>query len=169
MRPSVTRQGATRLDAHAVCSVSYDGLVNTGSFRKNGLLTHRGHQYAARYTAGSDAVVARRALGAGDRSTPTPPHRPKADDVRAPWPGTAVRGGPRSGSGPARPARAPASTAPAAPGTRTCAGIDHDTRGRPHALSAWRERDAVVTRGPGGLTSHGTGQAPWTRWTRTTR
>ncbi|CAM5698339.1 MULTISPECIES: hypothetical protein [Streptomyces] len=82
MRPAVTRQGVTRLDARAVCSVSYDGLVTTDSFQKNGLSTHRGHQYAARYTPASDAVVARRALGAGDRSTPTLPHRPEAGDGR---------------------------------------------------------------------------------------
>ncbi|MGW2772542.1 hypothetical protein ACWC4C_08360 [Streptomyces olivaceoviridis] len=114
MRPSVTRQGVTRRDARAVRSVSHDGLVNTGSFQKNGLLTHRVHQHAARYPAGSDGLVARRALGAGDRPALTLPHRLKADDGH-------------------------------------------------NALADYE------TRGPGGLTDHGTGHVPWTRWTRTAR
>ncbi|MFE9360042.1 hypothetical protein [Streptomyces olivaceoviridis] len=169
MRPSVTRQGVTRRDARALCSVSHDGLVNTGSFQKNGLLAHRVHQHAARYPAGSDGLVARRALGAGDRPALTLPHRLKADDGRnalaeydgARWTALGERTGATGTS--------PANTAPAPPGTRTRTGTDHDTRGRPHAPSPWRERDAVVTRGPGGLTDHGTGHVPWTRWTRTAR
>ncbi|MEU1010075.1 BNR repeat-containing protein [Streptomyces sp. NPDC005890] len=78
--PSVTSRGTTRLDSQAVYFVSYDGLVNNNSFQKNGLLTHKGHQYAAWYTASRNAVVARRALGAGTWSTVTLPHRLKADD-----------------------------------------------------------------------------------------
>ncbi|POX61132.1 hypothetical protein C3492_23930 [Streptomyces sp. Ru62] len=35
MRPCVTRQGVTRLDAHAVHFVSYDGLVHTNPFQGN--------------------------------------------------------------------------------------------------------------------------------------
>ncbi|MET9451706.1 BNR repeat-containing protein [Streptomyces cinerochromogenes] len=78
--PSVTSRGTTELDAQAVYFVSYDGLVNNNSFQKNGLLTHKGHQYAAWYTASRDAVVARRALGSATWSTATLPHRLKADD-----------------------------------------------------------------------------------------
>ncbi|WP_030344551.1 BNR repeat-containing protein [Streptomyces sp. NRRL S-1022] len=78
--PSVTSRGTARLDARAVYFVSYDGLVNNNSFQKNGLLTYRGHQYAAWYTASRHAVVARRALTAGTWSTVTLPHRLKADD-----------------------------------------------------------------------------------------
>ncbi|GGS69538.1 BNR repeat-containing protein [Streptomyces cinerochromogenes] len=78
--PSVTSKGTTELDARAVYFVSYDGLVNNNSFQKNGLLTHKGHQYAAWYTASRDAVVARRALGSAIWSTVTLPHRLKADD-----------------------------------------------------------------------------------------
>ncbi|GHF40861.1 BNR repeat-containing protein [Streptomyces griseosporeus] len=78
--PSVTRKGTTTLDPQAVYFVSYDGLVNNNSFQKNGLFTYNGHQYAAWYTASRDAVVARRALGAGTWSTVTLPHRLKADD-----------------------------------------------------------------------------------------
>ncbi|MBT2414084.1 BNR repeat-containing protein [Streptomyces sp. ISL-12] len=61
--PSVTRTGTTTLDTRAIYFVSYDGLVNNNSFQKNGLLTYKGHQYAAWYTADRDAVVARRGLG----------------------------------------------------------------------------------------------------------
>ncbi|MFJ4953489.1 BNR repeat-containing protein [Streptomyces sp. NPDC088760] len=78
--PSVTSRGTTRLDSQAVYFVSYDGLVNNNSFQKNGLLTYKGHQYAAWYTASRNAVVARRALGDGTWSTVTLPHRLKADD-----------------------------------------------------------------------------------------
>ncbi|MFH8933591.1 BNR repeat-containing protein [Streptomyces griseosporeus] len=78
--PSVTRKGTTTLDPQAVYFVSYDGLVNNNSFQKNGLFTYNGHQYAAWYTASRNAVVARRALGAGTWSTVTLPHRLKADD-----------------------------------------------------------------------------------------
>ncbi|MEU2060542.1 BNR repeat-containing protein [Streptomyces sp. NPDC013455] len=78
--PSVTSRGTTPLDPRALYFVSYDGLVNTNSFQKNGLLTHQGHQYAAWYTASRHAVVARRALGAATWSTVTLPHRLKADD-----------------------------------------------------------------------------------------
>ncbi|MFE0514697.1 BNR repeat-containing protein [Streptomyces sp. NPDC058964] len=78
--PSVTRTGTTTLDSRAVYFVSYDGLVNNNSFQKNGLLTHRGHQYAAWYTATRDAVIARRAVGASTWSTVTLAHRLKADD-----------------------------------------------------------------------------------------
>ncbi|MFG3009460.1 BNR repeat-containing protein [Streptomyces cinerochromogenes] len=78
--PSVTSKGTTELDAQAVYFVSYDGLVNNNSFQKNGLLTHKGHQYAAWYTASRHAVVARRTLGSATWSTVTLPHRLKADD-----------------------------------------------------------------------------------------
>ncbi|MFE4052548.1 hypothetical protein [Streptomyces sp. YIM B13518] len=62
--PSVTRTGSTALDSRAVFSVSHDGPVSDNAFRKNGLLTHKGHQHAARCTADRGAVVGRRALGA---------------------------------------------------------------------------------------------------------
>ncbi len=60
--------------------VSYDGLVNNNAFQKNGLLTYKGHQYAAWYTADRSAVVARRTLGASNWSTLTLAHRLKSDD-----------------------------------------------------------------------------------------
>ncbi|MFF4394296.1 BNR repeat-containing protein [Streptomyces sp. NPDC001480] len=78
--PSVTKQGTTRLDAQAVYFVSYDGLVNNNSFQKNGLLTYKGYQYAAWYTATRNAVVARRALGASTWSTVTLSHQLGSDD-----------------------------------------------------------------------------------------
>ncbi|MFE9450903.1 BNR repeat-containing protein [Streptomyces sp. NPDC006739] len=78
--PSVSRKGTTLLDAQAVYFVSYDGLVNNNSFQKNGLLTYKGYQYAAWYTASRNAVVARRPLGASTWSTVTLSHRLKTDD-----------------------------------------------------------------------------------------
>lgn len=67
--PSLTLTGTTTLDTQAIYFVSYDGLVNNNAFQKNGLLTHKGYQYAAWYTADRNAVVGRRALGAITWST----------------------------------------------------------------------------------------------------
>lgn len=78
--PSVTRTGSTTLDNRAIYFVSYDGLVNNNSFQKNGLLTHKGHQYAAWYTADRSAVVGRRALGAGTWQTVRVGHALRYDD-----------------------------------------------------------------------------------------
>lgn len=78
--PSVTKKSTTQLDAQAVYFVSYDGLVNNNSFQKNGLLTYKGYQYAAWYTATKRAVVARRVLGATSWSTITLSHTLKSDD-----------------------------------------------------------------------------------------
>jgi hypothetical protein len=78
--PSVTRITDTRLDAQALYFVSYNGLVNNNAFQKNGLLTYKGHQYAAWYTADRSAVVARRALGSATWQTVKLPHKLKYDD-----------------------------------------------------------------------------------------
>ncbi|CAL9656365.1 hypothetical protein SUDANB15_06785 [Streptomyces sp. enrichment culture] len=78
--PSVTRTGRTTLDHRAIHFVSYDGLVNNDSFQKNGLLTHRGHQYAAWCTADRGAVVGRRALGASTWQTARVGHTLRYDD-----------------------------------------------------------------------------------------
>ncbi|GAA2452845.1 BNR repeat-containing protein [Streptomyces glaucus] len=78
--PSVTRTGTTLLDDRAIYFVSYDGLVNNNSFQKNGLLTYRGHQYAAWYTADRNAVVGRRALGASTWQTVRVGHTLRYDD-----------------------------------------------------------------------------------------
>ncbi|SEP71522.1 BNR repeat-containing family member [Streptomyces sp. yr375] len=78
--PSVTRKGSTRLDAQALFFVSYDGLVNNNSFQKSGLLSYKGYQYAAWYTAARNAVVARRALGTAAWSTVTLTHQLKSSD-----------------------------------------------------------------------------------------
>ncbi|MFD7818232.1 BNR repeat-containing protein [Streptomyces sp. NPDC059785] len=78
--PSVTPAGTTRLDARALFFVSYDGLVNNNAFQKNGLLTYKGYQYAAWYTADRSAVLARRALTATTWSTVTLAHKLKSDD-----------------------------------------------------------------------------------------
>ncbi|MEU3788473.1 BNR repeat-containing protein [Streptomyces fructofermentans] len=78
--PSVTPAGTTTLDGQALFFVSYDGLVNNNSFQKNGLLTHRGHQYAAWYTADRNAVVGRRVLGGSTWSTVKVGHTLRYDD-----------------------------------------------------------------------------------------
>ncbi|MFW6693299.1 BNR repeat-containing protein [Streptomyces sp. MAR4 CNX-425] len=78
--PSLTRIADTEPDPEAIYFVSYDGLVNNNSFTKNGILTHRGHQYAAWYTADRSAVLGRRALDERRWETLTLDHRLKADD-----------------------------------------------------------------------------------------
>ncbi|MEV7091158.1 BNR repeat-containing protein [Streptomyces sp. NPDC093085] len=78
--PALTRIADTRLDSQAVYFVSYDGLVNNNSFQKNGLLTYRGYQYAAWYTADRSAVVGRRALGATAWQTVKLPHQLTVND-----------------------------------------------------------------------------------------
>ncbi|MEV1024860.1 BNR repeat-containing protein [Streptomyces sp. NPDC050264] len=78
--PSVRRLADTQLDAQALYFISYDGLVNNNSFQKSGLLTYRGHQYAAWYTADRTAVLARRRLPHGPWQTLRLPHRLRYDD-----------------------------------------------------------------------------------------
>lgn len=78
--PSLTPVGSTTLDSRAIYFVSYDGLVNNNSFQKNGLLTHKGYQYAAWYTADRNAVVGRRVLGGSTWATVTVGHTLRYDD-----------------------------------------------------------------------------------------
>ncbi|PSM40423.1 Tat pathway signal sequence domain protein [Streptomyces dioscori] len=78
--PSITRTGTTTLDSQAIFFVSYDGLVNNNSFQKNALLTHKGYQYAAWYTADRNAVIGRRVLGASTWSTVKAGHTLRYDD-----------------------------------------------------------------------------------------
>lgn len=78
--PAVSRITDTQLDSQALYFVSYDGLVNNNSFQKNGLLTYKGHQYAAWYTADRSAVIARRTLGASTWQTVKLAHTLKSDD-----------------------------------------------------------------------------------------
>ncbi|MGS2586042.1 BNR repeat-containing protein [Streptomyces hebeiensis] len=78
--PAVTRVADTRLDGRAVYFESYNGLVNNNAFQKNGLLTYKGYQYAAWYTADRTVTVARRALGANTWQTVRLPHKLTLDD-----------------------------------------------------------------------------------------
>lgn len=78
--PAVTRVADTQLDGRAVYFESYNGLVNNNAFQKNGLLTYKGYQYAAWYTADRTATVARRALGANTWQTVRLPHKLTLDD-----------------------------------------------------------------------------------------
>ncbi|MEU7304366.1 BNR repeat-containing protein [Streptomyces sp. NPDC007206] len=243
--PGITRLGRTLLDARALYFVSYDGLVNTNSFQKNGLFTHRGRQYAAWYAADRRATVARRGPGADQWRTVTLGHRLKSDDSHnvismgvsradgrlhivmdahsdgffyvksvaglldtdQPWtpaafgpvrttldglaltpeftypqfvstPEGGLQLGYRAGiSGDGRNALAEYDgSAWTALGEWTSSegvyssphgsstarnmylhGIDYDVHGRLHAFFTWRERNASVLRGAGGLTNHDTG------------
>ncbi|WP_017568765.1 BNR repeat-containing protein [Nocardiopsis halotolerans] len=64
--PSATPLGSRTLDENALYFVSYDGLVNNGSYQQSGILTHGRYQYAAWYTEDRHAVLARRSLDGGD-------------------------------------------------------------------------------------------------------
>ncbi len=78
--PGVTRLGDTLLDPAALYFVSYDGLVNNASYQQSALLSHRGFQYAAWYTANRNAVVARRQLPAGAWQSVQLPHALSTND-----------------------------------------------------------------------------------------
>ncbi|WP_033332147.1 BNR repeat-containing protein [Actinomadura welshii] len=78
--PALQRLKDTRLDAKALYFVSYDGLVNNGSFQQSGILTYAGYQYAGWYTADRSAVIARRHLPNGPWKSVTLPHKLSTDD-----------------------------------------------------------------------------------------
>ncbi|GII77054.1 hypothetical protein Sru01_20360 [Sphaerisporangium rufum] len=78
--PALTRIGDTLLDASALYFVSYDGLVNNGSFQRSGIISYAGYQYAAWYTADRTVVVARRALPGGPWQTLRLPHTLSTND-----------------------------------------------------------------------------------------
>ncbi len=78
--PSATPLGSWTLDENALYFVSYDGLVNNGSYQQSGILTHGRHQYAAWYTEDRHALLARRSLDGGTWRTVRLPHRLSADD-----------------------------------------------------------------------------------------
>jgi len=78
--PAVTKVGESLLDPAALYFVSYDGLVNNGSYQQSAILTHRGHQYATWYTADRSAVVARRKLPSGGWEKAVLPHKLSTDD-----------------------------------------------------------------------------------------
>ncbi|WP_159942825.1 MULTISPECIES: BNR repeat-containing protein [unclassified Nocardiopsis] len=79
--PSAVPLGSQTLDENALYFVSYDGLVNNGSYQQSGILSSGGHQYAAWYTEDRHAVLARRALdGDGAWTTVRLPHRLSTDD-----------------------------------------------------------------------------------------
>ncbi|MCC8246943.1 BNR repeat-containing protein [Saccharothrix luteola] len=77
--PRATLVSDTLLDPAALFFVSYDGVVNNNSFQRDAIVTHAGHQYATWYTAGRNAVVARRRLG-GAWEQVVLPHRLSIDD-----------------------------------------------------------------------------------------
>jgi len=78
--PEVRMIAQSTLDPQGLYFVSYDGLVNAASYQQSGILTHKGFQYSAWYTADRSAVVARRALGTTHWEKVTLPHRLSVDD-----------------------------------------------------------------------------------------
>lgn len=78
--PAVHRLRDTRLDPQALYFVSFDGLVNNGSFQQSGILSYKGYQYAAWYTADRSAVIARRKLPDGAWQRLTLPHKLTIND-----------------------------------------------------------------------------------------
>ncbi|KOX15639.1 BNR repeat-containing protein [Nocardiopsis sp. NRRL B-16309] len=78
--PSATPLSSRTLDEQALYFVSYDGLVNNGSYQQSGILTHGDHQYAAWYTESRHAVLARRHLDGGEWSTVRLSHQLTVDD-----------------------------------------------------------------------------------------
>ena len=78
--PSVSLLRDTQLDPAALYFVSYDGLVNNGSYQQDAILTHAGHQYTAWYTADRGAVLARRRLPDGPWEKAALPHKLTVND-----------------------------------------------------------------------------------------
>lgn len=78
--PSATALGDTVLDPSALYFVSYDGLVNNGSYQQSGILTRGGYQYAAWYAADRSAVVGRRKLPSGAWEKAVLPHKLSTND-----------------------------------------------------------------------------------------
>ncbi|MFF5262738.1 BNR repeat-containing protein [Actinomadura viridis] len=78
--PALERLSDTQLDARALYFVSYDGLVNNGSFQQSGILTYAGYQYAGWYAADRSAVIARRHLPNGPWKAVTLPHKLSVND-----------------------------------------------------------------------------------------
>jgi hypothetical protein len=78
--PSVALLRDTQLDPRALYFVSYDGLVNNGTFQQEAILTHAGYQYTAWYTADRSAVVARRPVQTSTWQKITLPHKLSAND-----------------------------------------------------------------------------------------
>lgn len=70
----------TTLDGSGLYFVSYDGLVNVESFQQDGILTYKGHQYAAWYRSNRNAVVARRSLPSGAWQSVELPHALSTND-----------------------------------------------------------------------------------------
>ncbi|MFD8496713.1 BNR repeat-containing protein [Amycolatopsis sp. NPDC059657] len=78
--PSVSLLRDTQLDASALYFVSYDGLVNNGSFQQDAIVSYAGYQYATWYTADRSVVVARRKLPGGGWDKAVLPHKLSVND-----------------------------------------------------------------------------------------
>jgi hypothetical protein len=78
--PSVALVSNSRLDPNGIYFVSYDGLVNVGSFQLSGVLTYSDWQYAGWYTSSKYVIVARRSLPSGSWETLQLPHQLSVND-----------------------------------------------------------------------------------------
>jgi hypothetical protein len=78
--PTVGLLRDTQLDPSALYFVSYDGLVNNGSFQQDAIVSHAGYQYASWYTADRSVVVGRRKLPSGTWEKVVLPHKLSVDD-----------------------------------------------------------------------------------------
>jgi hypothetical protein len=63
--PGATRLGESKLTGAGLSLVSYGGYLNGESFQQDGILTHKGYQYAAFWNTARHVVLARRALPSG--------------------------------------------------------------------------------------------------------
>lgn len=70
----------TQLDPSALYFVSYDGLVNNGSFQQDAIVSHAGYQYASWYTTDRSVVVGRRKLPSGTWEKVVLPHKLSVND-----------------------------------------------------------------------------------------
>jgi hypothetical protein len=64
--PAAAKLGESKLPGAALTIVSYGGYLNGESFQQDGIVTHRGYQYAAFWNAARHVVLARRALPTGE-------------------------------------------------------------------------------------------------------
>jgi BNR repeat-containing family member len=63
--PSATKNGESKLSDAGLSLVSFGGYLNGESFQQEGIVTHKGYQYAAFWNTGHHVVLARRALPDG--------------------------------------------------------------------------------------------------------
>jgi BNR repeat-containing family member len=63
--PSASKLGESKLPGAGLITISYGGYLNGEAFQQDGIITHKGYQYAAFWNAARHVVLARRALPDG--------------------------------------------------------------------------------------------------------